>query len=84
MYIVRLVYHSYDNGIILRFPDAISAAAYISDTLPRTVPDGDGRPVTAEIWEESEADADPKGAQPDSNEVFDYDDGAGVGQTFSP
>ena len=58
MYFVKLRHAEYDKGIIVKFGTANAAAMYVAETLPWAVPDADGRPVTAEIWGETDATLD--------------------------
>lgn len=84
MYFVKIAPREYAEASLFSFYSVEAAGDFMKSVITAAVPNEYGKRPVVTVWEESEADADPKGAEPDSNEVVDYDDGSGVGQTFSP
>lgn len=54
MFYVKLAHASYDHGCIFKFATATGASLFIADALPRSIPDNNGLPLRAEMWEDVE------------------------------
>lgn len=59
MYLVKLRFAPYALGIVFRFPSYFPASQFVDKALTHIVPEQDANPLTAEIWEETDAIRDP-------------------------
>lgn len=79
MYELRLTYSIYSTGVLLKYSSIFDAANEAAAIVRRAEP-VNGEELMAIISKIPEAPEEVA----DSNEAVDYDDGSGIGQTFSP
>ena len=75
MYIVKIAPREYAEASLFSFYRLESVGEFIKAVLASAVPNEYGKRPVVTVWEKSEADEEPKGAEPDSNEETAYDPG---------